>query len=381
MAQRVLRCYYEVLDVERKATFEEIRKAYKMKSLQYHPDKNYGNQEEAAVKFKEVQNAYTVLSDKDERAWYDSHREQILRGGDGTNDPEEINLYEYFSNTCFDDYSDSETGFFTVYAKVFDMLVEEESDYDSKAKRWPGFGSSTAEWPDVQAFYSHWKNFSTGKTFAWKDEYKVNDMEDRYSRRMADRINQKARGSAKKEYVQTVQSLANYLYRRDPRVKAQLELQAAEEEAKAKEQERRDVERQRRRREANERIWQEAAEKEAREEAERAARGEAMDGSTIELLYEKMRQGRETKKGGMTGFAMLEDDDESDAKALTLNCPACKKTFKSEPQFKEHINSNKHKAKLRQLAAKGVDVTELMNGKKPGGQEPEADIATSAHDS
>lgn len=373
MSQRVLRCYYEVLEVERKATFEEIRKAYKQKSLQYHPDKNYGNQEEAAVRFKEVQNAYTVLSDADERAWYDAHREQILRGGEEAGDPDEINLYEYFSNTCFDDYDDSETGFFTVYTKVFDMLIEEESEYDSKAKGWPGFGDSAAEWPRVQKFYSHWKNFSTVKTFAWKDEYKVNEMEDRYSRRMADRINQKARTSAKKEYVQTVQSLANYLYRRDPRVKAELERQEAEAEAKAAEQAMRDVERQKRRREANERVWQEAADKEAREEAERAARGEAMDGSTIELLYEKERQAREMMKGKvgcgkMTGFAMLEGDDGDDAKPQSLNCPACKKSFKSEPQYKEHINSSKHKTKLKQLGAKGVDVVALMNGGKEADQ-------------
>ncbi|TPP48820.1 DnaJ domain family protein [Leishmania donovani] len=338
MGEGRIRCYYEVLEVERKATYDEIRAAYKKKSLQYHPDKNYGNQEEAAMRFKEVQNAYSILSDADERAWYDSHREAILRGGDGTGDPDELNLYEYFTAGCFDGFDDSESGFYAVYRKVFDMLIEEESDYDSRAKLWPGFGTSTSDWADVQKFYGHWRNFSTYKTFTWKDEYKVNEMEDRYSRRMAGRINSKARDGAKKEYVRTVQSLAQFVYRRDPR--------------------------------ANERVWAEAAEREAREEAERAARGEAMDGSILEMLYEKERQTKEMMRGNggvgahTAGFAMLGGDD--DEVVTVFNCPACKKQFKSENQYKEHVRSNKHKTKLKQLAAKGTDVAALMGEKVEG---------------
>lgn len=357
------RCYYEVLDVDRKATFEEIRSAYKKKSLIYHPDRNYGSQEVAAVRFKEVQNAYSILSDADERAWYDSHRETILRGDSG-GDSSEINLYEYFTASCFDNYDDEEGGFYTVYRTVFDTLIEEESDCDNRAKSWPGFGTSTSSWVDVQKFYAHWCNLSSVKTFAWKDEYKVTDMEDRYSRRMADRINQKARASAKKEYTNTVISLAQFVHRRDPRVKAEAERQMEEDAKRQEELRRKDVERQKRRREANQRIWAEAAEKEAQEEAERAARGEAMDGSTLEMLYEKERQTREMMKGkaggcgSMSGFAMLEADQ--DDAVQSFNCPACKKQFKSDNQFKEHVNSNKHKTKLKQLASKGVDVAELM---------------------
>ncbi|AYU79566.1 DnaJ domain/C2H2 type zinc-finger (2 copies)/Zinc-finger of C2H2 type/Zinc-finger double-stranded RNA-binding, putative [Leishmania donovani] len=370
MGEGRIRCYYEVLEVERKATYDEIRAAYKKKSLQYHPDKNYGNQEEAAMRFKEVQNAYSILSDADERAWYDSHREAILRGGDGTGDADELNLYEFFTAGCFDGFDDSESGFYAVYRKVFDMLIEEESDYDSRAKLWPGFGTSTSDWADVQKFYGHWRNFGTYKTFTWKDEYKVNEMEDRYSRRMAGRINSKARDGAKKEYVRTVQSLAQFVYRRDPRVKAELERQEEEEQAKREERERQEIERLKRRREANERVWAEAAEREAREEAERAARGEAMDGSILEMLYEKERQTKEMMRGNggagahTAGFAMLGGDD--DEVVTVFNCPACKKQFKSENQYKEHVRSNKHKTKLKQLAAKGTDVAALMGEKVEG---------------
>ena len=64
------RDYYEVLGVDRNATLDEIKKAYRKKAIQYHPDKNPGNKE-AEEKFKEAAEAYSVLSDADKRSRYD----------------------------------------------------------------------------------------------------------------------------------------------------------------------------------------------------------------------------------------------------------------------------------------------------------------------
>ena len=64
------RDYYEVLGVSKNATADEIKKAYRKKAVQYHPDKNPGDKE-AEEKFKEAAEAYDVLSDADKRARYD----------------------------------------------------------------------------------------------------------------------------------------------------------------------------------------------------------------------------------------------------------------------------------------------------------------------
>jgi molecular chaperone DnaJ len=76
------RDYYEILGVDKSASKEDIKKAYKKLALKFHPDKNKG-EKESEEKFKEVGEAYSVLSDDNKRARYDRFGHDGLRAGAG----------------------------------------------------------------------------------------------------------------------------------------------------------------------------------------------------------------------------------------------------------------------------------------------------------
>jgi molecular chaperone DnaJ len=76
------RDYYEVLGVDKNASAEDIKKAYRKKAIQYHPDKNPGDKE-AEEKFKEAAEAYDVLSDPQKRARYDQFGHAGMSGQGG----------------------------------------------------------------------------------------------------------------------------------------------------------------------------------------------------------------------------------------------------------------------------------------------------------
>lgn len=75
--------YYKTLGIEKGAKDEDIKKAYRKLALKYHPDKN--KTPGAEEKFKEVAEAYEVLSDKKKREVYDRYGEEGLKGREWTN--------------------------------------------------------------------------------------------------------------------------------------------------------------------------------------------------------------------------------------------------------------------------------------------------------
>ncbi|XP_072541749.1 dnaJ homolog subfamily B member 2 [Salminus brasiliensis] len=76
--------YYDVLGVSRSASPDDIKKAYRKQALRWHPDKNPDNKEEAERKFKEIAEAYEVLSDRSKREAYDTYgKSDMPRSGSG----------------------------------------------------------------------------------------------------------------------------------------------------------------------------------------------------------------------------------------------------------------------------------------------------------
>lgn len=76
--------YYDILEVNKNASADEIKKSFRKLAMQYHPDRNPGNKE-AETKFKEINEAYEVLKDEQKRAAYDRYGHQAFANGAGGN--------------------------------------------------------------------------------------------------------------------------------------------------------------------------------------------------------------------------------------------------------------------------------------------------------
>jgi len=98
------RDYYEVLGIDRQASDQTIKSAYRKLAMQYHPDRNPNNKEEAEERFKEITEAYSVLADSQKRAAYNQFGHAGVGSAGGWN-PD-------FSSTIFSDFEDLFGDFF-----------------------------------------------------------------------------------------------------------------------------------------------------------------------------------------------------------------------------------------------------------------------------
>ncbi|KAI9748431.1 MAG: hypothetical protein M4579_007228, partial [Chaenotheca gracillima] len=345
-------CYYELLGVSRQATEDEIKKAYRKKALELHPDRNYGNVEYATNLFAEIQGANEVLSDPQERAWYDSHRDAILRDEDeGTGEHFEhdvrvttaedvMKLFTKINGRM--DFTDSPTGFFGVLRDTFDKLAHEEDlacDWEGiDPLDYPSFGRSDDSYEDVaKPFYAAWSGFATKKTFAWKDIYRYSEAPDRRVRRMMEKENKRLRDDGIREFNDSIRSLVAFVKKRDPRYAMN---------AKS------DAERQKTLREA-------AAAQAARQRAANQAK------------YEQHVVPEWTKSPEDEPEDVTEEESEEEQ----IECVACRKTFKSENQYEAHEKSKKHvKAiqKLRRAMQKQNKSLDLDNVSSSGMATPDS---------
>ncbi|KAK0469973.1 uncharacterized protein EV420DRAFT_1257249 [Desarmillaria tabescens] len=248
--------YYQLLEVDENATADELKRSFRRLALVHHPDKNPNDVEGATKRFAAMQQAYEVLSDEQERAWYDSHKASLQPEPDAETVFEDIrkgappprardrgltvrHLARFFDATIWSGFADDENGFFTIYRNLFDRLKAEEamiSDIDL-----PSFGYSTWTWtpvhkgedsPAARTFYNVWINFVTNKDFSWCDQWNLTEAPDRRVRRLMEKDNKKVRDDARRDYNDTVRSLAKFLRKRDPRYKAHLAHQSEENQSR-----------------------------------------------------------------------------------------------------------------------------------------------------
>ncbi|XP_078378890.1 dnaJ homolog subfamily C member 21-like [Oculina patagonica] len=322
------RCCYEVLGVERDASDDEIKKSYRKLALKWHPDKNQDNNEESTRIFTEIQQAYEVLIDPQERAWYDKHREQIIRGGDDYVD-NSVNLMKYFSATVYCGYGDDEDGFYAVYSNVFKIIAQEDAEFaTAKDLEVPEFGTSSNDYEEVvQPFYAHWQSYSTQKSYVWLEKYNLKEAPNRRVQRLMEKDNKKIRDAAKKERNEEVRALVKFVRKRDKRVKAYLEL------LKEKDEERKRLTEQKRLEALQKR---EKMFDEYKEESWVTLSG-------LEEDLAQMDTHLDSEFGRDNDVADSQSDDEE---VEHYYCVACDKAFKTEKALVNHEKSRKHKDKV-----------------------------------
>ncbi|XP_030783603.1 dnaJ homolog subfamily C member 21 isoform X2 [Rhinopithecus roxellana] len=356
-----MKCHYEALGVRRDASEEELKKAYRKLALKWHPDKNLDNAAEAAEQFKLIQAAYDVLSDPQERAWYDNHREALLKGGlDGEYQDDSLDLLHYFTVTCYSGYGDDEKGFYTVYRNVFEMIAKEEleSVLEEEVDDFPTFGDSQSDYDTVvHPFYAYWQSFCTQKNFAWKEEYDTRQASNRWEKRAMEKENKKVRDKARKEKNELVRQLVAFIRKRDKRVQAHRKLveeQNAEKARKAEEMRRQQKLKQAKLAEQyREQSWMTMAnlEKELQEMEARYEK-EFGDGSDeSEVKEHELKDGEDGKNSDEAEDTELYDE---------LYCPACDKSFKTEKAL------SKKQKKKKQKPAQNYDDNFNVNGTGEG---------------
>ena len=216
-------------------------------------------------------------------------------------------------------FTDAPTGFFGILNETFAQLAKEEDaacDWEGlEVVDYPEFGHSEDGFEDgVKQFYRVWINFSTKKTFSWRDEYRASDAPDRQVRRLVEKENKRLRDEGIREFNEAVRSLVAFVRKRDPRFTPNSQTEAE-----------------------RQKILRDAA-------AAQAARNRAANKAKLDAQA-LPSWAQTTKRDDLEGSFSSDEEEVVEE----IECVVCDKVFKSEKQFEAHEKSKKHIKAVQQL--------------------------------
>ncbi|XP_017484472.1 PREDICTED: dnaJ homolog subfamily C member 21 [Rhagoletis zephyria] len=345
-----MKCYYEELGVSRDANDADIKTAYRKLALRWHPDKNPDSLDEAKERFQLIQQAYEVLSDPQERAWYDNHRDQILRGKNSEYTENCLDVFEYFTSSCFRGYGDDEKGFYSVYRQVFEKIAAEDAEFiddEDEVEQIPTFGDSKSSYEDVVApFYAYWQAYCTKKTYTWLCPYNVKEIRDRRVLREVEKEMKKIMQKARKERNEEVRNLVSFIRKRDKRVQAYRKVLEERAELNRKKQEQNRLEQIRKRqRELEEMRANHKQHNQNNDEYETLLKQLAQDYS--DSSAEEDSETDDDEDEGDENEVL--ESGEEDFYVDDLYCVACNKAFTNERAYANHESSKKHREALERM--------------------------------
>lgn len=330
-----MRCYYEILEIARDAEETQIKSSYRKLALKWHPDKNINNESEAKEQFQLVQQAYEVLSDPQERAWYDNHRDEILKGKHTDYEEEALDVFQYFTASCYKGYDKSEPkNFYAVYSDVFSKIFAEDFEYmtEEEIEQVPVFGNADCDYETVvRPFYAFAESYSTKKSYAWLFPHNASEIRHRKINKIMDKENKKIQLKARKERNEEVRNLVIFVKKRDRRVAAHKKVLEEKAEVNRMKSEMLRLEQMRKKEE-------ELREQELKHKSGVLNEGYEEQLKQLESAYAKL----------YTEDSAEEQGDESDNDD-TLYCEACNRLFKDENSYKNHLSTKKHKANVMLL--------------------------------
>lgn len=291
--------------------------------------------------FQILQQAYEVLSDPHERAWYDRHRDQILHGSNSNYEDKSLDVYQYFTTQCYDGFEDSNPkNFYAVYAEVFSVISSEDIEYMDSSEDFetiPKFGNSKSDYLTVvEPFYAYFESYSTKKSYAWLFTHDINQIRDRKYLKIVEKENKKIQLKARKERNEEVRSLVLFVKKRDKRVQGYKKI------VEEKLQQNRLKSQQNRLEQIKKRQEEIHAEKQKSKNHEHDSQLEELEKSYFNHYNDSDQSPEENgndEEGGidedMENLELAEDQD--------LYCIACDKFFSNPSSFKNHEESKKHK--------------------------------------